>query len=103
MSTHVSHPVAVLDTDAELAQGLTARQLGPARAQAVAAVVVLPRGDWRPSPSAHQRGHLGLLVLDGLLTRNLHLLGRTSMELLGAGDLVRPWDDGAQDLSVAPA
>jgi CRP/FNR family transcriptional regulator, cyclic AMP receptor protein len=103
MSAHASHPVAVLDADAELAQGLSTRQFDAARAQAVAPVVVVTRGDWQPSRSRHQRDHVGLLVLGGLLTRNVHVLGRTSMELVGTGDLVRPWDDGAEDLSVAQA
>ena len=39
-------------------------------------------------------------MLSGLLTRNINLLGRVSMELLGAEDLLRPYDDGAADASV---
>jgi CRP-like cAMP-binding protein len=87
--------VAVLDADPELGQELTADQLAAARAAAVATVVTLPRGAWRP-PRAGAGGHLGLLVLDGLLTRTIRLLGRDSMQLHGAEDLIRPWDeDGA--------
>jgi CRP/FNR family transcriptional regulator, cyclic AMP receptor protein len=93
--------VAVLDVDPELGQELDADQLAAARAAAVAPVVTLPRGAWRPPERAATAGHLGLLVLDGLLTRTIRLLGRTSMQLLGAEDLVRPWDDDASIGSVA--
>jgi CRP/FNR family transcriptional regulator, cyclic AMP receptor protein len=43
---------------------------------------------------------LGLLVLDGLLSRRLLLGGRSSIDLLGPGDLIRPWqeDDSANPL-----
>lgn len=36
---------------------------------------------------------LGLLVLDGLLSRRLLLGGRSSIDLLGPGDLIRPWQE----------
>jgi cytochrome c biogenesis protein CcmG, thiol:disulfide interchange protein DsbE len=48
----------------------------------------------------HPNGHLGLLVLDGLLSRNVTLLGRTTMELIGGGDVLRPWDDTDAQPSV---
>jgi CRP-like cAMP-binding protein len=35
--------------------------------------------------------HIGLLVLRGLMTRELALSDNVSAELLGPGDLVRPW------------
>jgi CRP/FNR family cyclic AMP-dependent transcriptional regulator len=35
----------------------------------------------------------GLLVIEGLVARSVSLAGRSSVELLGAGDLLRPWDD----------
>jgi CRP/FNR family transcriptional regulator, cyclic AMP receptor protein len=90
--------VAVLDLDPELGQGLGADQRAIARAAAIATAVTLPTGAWRPP--ARAGGHLGLLVLDGLLTRTIGLLGRTSMQLLGAEDLVRPWDDDGSSGSV---
>ena len=47
-------------------------------------------------------GHLGFLVLSGLLTRSVTVLGRTSIELLGPEDLVRPREEGAEAASVPP-
>jgi hypothetical protein len=34
-----------------------------------------------------------LLILEGLVTRTTSLLGRTSIELLGREDLIRPWEE----------
>jgi hypothetical protein len=35
--------------------------------------------------------HLGLLVVDGVLARDVSLPGSVATELLGAGDVIRPW------------
>jgi CRP-like cAMP-binding protein len=96
--------IAVLDVDPELGEDLSPADLAAARARAVAAVVSLPRGEWRPPGPGTRNGpgHLGLLVLDGLLTRNIDLLGRVSMELLGTEDLLRPNDDEQLDGSSVP-
>ena len=37
------------------------------------------------------RHHRGFLLLDGLLTREVEVLGRRCVELLGPGDVLRPW------------
>jgi CRP-like cAMP-binding protein len=54
----------------------------------------IPRGDWTPARLTADRhaGWLGLLVLDGLMIRNLRLEGLECCELLGPGDIIRPWD-----------
>jgi hypothetical protein len=72
-------------------------ELAPAHARAawhlgVADSEVLPGGPWLPpGPDALGPGALGLLVLDGVLMRNVALDGRQAPELVGAGDLLRPW------------
>jgi CRP/FNR family cyclic AMP-dependent transcriptional regulator len=38
-------------------------------------------------------GHLGLLVLDGVLAREILLADTISTELMGAGDLLCPWHE----------
>ena len=51
-------------------------------------------GPWDPPPRHARHGDtVGLLVLDGLLMRNVELHRRRCPELVGAGDLLRPWDD----------
>ena len=50
-------------------------------------------GSWTPDrPDDAEQGHLGLLVIDGLLARTVHLGGREGSEVVGPGDLIRPWD-----------
>jgi CRP-like cAMP-binding protein len=54
-------------------------------------VLELPAGEWRPSPGEPQSGHLGYLLLDGLILRQTGINGSRSGELLSRGDLMRPW------------
>ena len=57
----------------------------------------VPRGPWRPTTrSAQRRGDLGFLILDGLLVRETAIGRHATAELLGAGDLLRPWDHTAR-------
>lgn len=43
--------------------------------------------------------HLGLLIVEGLLSHRICVASRESVELLGPGDLLRPWIE-LEDLSV---
>jgi CRP/FNR family cyclic AMP-dependent transcriptional regulator len=56
----------------------------------------LPRGVWdvRGFEGAED-DNLGLLMLDGVIARELVLGAAVSTELLGAGDLLRPWSSDA--------
>jgi hypothetical protein len=57
------------------------------------APLILLRGKtWHPPDGDHER-MLGMLVLGGLVGRRLHLGESRSIELLGRGDIVRPWQD----------
>lgn len=59
-------------------------------------------GPWEPpTDHADMRGALGLLVLDGLIIRTVELDGQRCPELVGAGDVLRPWDDVAASLPHA--
>ena len=74
-----------------------------ARRETVVALRRIPRGAWFPSPG--ERGgeaDLGLLVLDGLLTRRVALGDRHSVELLGRGDLLRPWQPDCDQYAIVP-
>jgi len=58
-------------------------------------------GDWHPEEiSLQPRGHYGLLVLEGVLIRAVALGVRDGLELLGPGDVVRPWVDFGSDSSI---
>jgi CRP/FNR family transcriptional regulator, cyclic AMP receptor protein len=85
---------AVLREDADLAAGLGGARLTAAQRDCVARVVVVEHGRWAPRFGPDVAGRLGLLLLDGLIVRQAGGKGRSGAELLGPGDLLRPWDDG---------
>ena len=91
--------VRLLDADRELA-----RRVGPdlaeARAAAVAGCVSIPRGRWSPEAAADRiRGGYGLLVLRGLLMRDLESPEALGAELVLEGDLLGA-DDGTEERIV---
>ena len=88
----------VLELDPELGLRVPATEVSRAREQLVASVLELPAGHWEVPRDEGARGRLGFLILEGLLARDMTLVGRTATELLGEGDVVQPWvanrDDG---------
>lgn len=92
--------VAVLRVDADLRGAIPASDRDLAERLLLARCRTAEPGPWEPDLS-DQEG-LGLLVVEGLLTRDLEILGSTSRELLGEGDVVRPWDDDS-GFSPVPA
>lgn len=94
-------PVQVLALDAELARTLGPRRSAEATARLMADVLALARGSWEPGPPPSSPvGHLGLLVLEGMLLREVTLAGSPMAELLGPGDVLRPWDRDQSDALV---
>ena len=94
----------LLDADPDLGATLTPEEFAIARRHLRARVLVLDKGPWQPSGDADAAGHLGLLLLDGVLVRDIAVRGRCCAELLGAGDVLRPWDEvEAVDASVGHA
>jgi CRP-like cAMP-binding protein len=78
-----------------------------ARRRLVARTLAVRPGGWAPLRGELPRdfdGWLGLLVLDGLLVRQTQVNGLRCAELLGPGDVLRPWDDrGAEATLVTDA
>ena len=93
--------VRVLDEDLELAAAVPQQTFSEARAAAVAPLLEVQQGPWTP-PSAPRAGatDFGLLILSGLLIREIEVAGRSFVELRGAEDLLRPWDDASEITSV---
>jgi CRP/FNR family transcriptional regulator, cyclic AMP receptor protein len=86
--------VRVLEVDPDLAESFQAdsEELALARAAAVARVDMIEAGEWNGGEEySEASGHLGLLILDGLMARTVEVGNRSCTELLGAGDLLRPW------------
>ena len=99
--------VALLEADPTWRPGLTEKSWTTARTLAVASVIEAGSLHWEPSGAAHaaQEGWLGLLLLDGLMIRQVTVGKRSGCGIFGPGDLIRPWDaDGDYDpLTVAVA
>jgi CRP/FNR family cyclic AMP-dependent transcriptional regulator len=89
------HVAPLLDLDPDLGRFLPADRRASARQQIPVRVVALTRGPWRIDGLAANPTHLGVLVVEGILGRELLAHDAASMELLGAGDVVRPWDESA--------
>jgi hypothetical protein len=84
--------VSVLDADAGLAELIPRERRSQARQATAAATISVPAGNWRhPRDADRARGGYGLLLLDGLIIRRGGIDGRYGAELLGPGDLLRPW------------
>ncbi len=97
--------VRVADEDPALLGPLEGEYAAAARHQLVARTMWRDPGRWEPLGADLPRrfdGWLGMLVLDGLVVRQLTVGGLRCCELLGPGDLLRPWDedDGAATLEA---
>ena len=90
--------------DPELGLRIPASEISRAREELVASVCALPAGHWDVPHGGGARGRLGFLILEGLLARDMTLVGRTATELLGEGDVVQPWvahrEDGLVRVAV---
>ena len=72
-----------------------------ARQYALATLEVLQPGLWQPRRELQpEPGHLGVLVLEGLLTRDVVLGETLATELVGRGDVLRPADHDGEDAPV---
>src|SRR3954452_17167469 len=87
--------VHLLDADPDLAALLSDSRRGPAQRELVVRTHALAVGSWDVSRRADAAvGDLGLLILQGVLSRQLMVGDVVSTELPGAGDLVRPLPSG---------
>jgi len=82
----------VLDEDRDLAEAVPADSREQAVRECLAREVSIPAGRWQSTQTALLPGKgIGLLVLSGLLIRRVGIDARFGAELLGEGDLLRPW------------
>ncbi|HEU4657500.1 MAG TPA: Crp/Fnr family transcriptional regulator [Capillimicrobium sp.] len=86
--------MALLEADLDLADCLDPSEREAAARQLVVPVVDLAAGVWDPTELGRHCAAtgFGVLVIDGLLSRSVTLAGRTTGELVGVGDVLRPWD-----------
>jgi CRP/FNR family cyclic AMP-dependent transcriptional regulator len=83
----------VLEEDPELADAIPAGRRAEAIEMCTAAEFYLPAGDGIGRPPLAPSDGFGLLVMEGLMIRRAGVEGRFGAELLGEGDLLRPWQD----------
>lgn len=81
----------LLQEDPALGEGLAEEEFQQARGYLVADVVRFSRGLHRPSDIGGPE-LFGLLMLEGLVVRSVHVAERRCGELVGPGALLRPWD-----------
>lgn len=84
----------LLELDPGLARRLD-RDPDRALAKLVVPVVELRVGQWEPPRGEAAPGTLGLLLVQGLLIREVRVVDSWSAELLNPGDLLRPWLEDA--------
>jgi CRP-like cAMP-binding protein len=89
----------VLREDPGLGERLSGERRTAAEGACLADGLELETGEWRPDVDADRaRGGYGLLVLDGFVLRRVGQEHRFGAELLGSGDLVRPWQHDGEDV-----
>jgi CRP/FNR family transcriptional regulator, cyclic AMP receptor protein len=91
----------LLELDPELGRLLSPDDLARALPELRVRVHRRERGPWpiKAMPAEVTAQHLGVLVLDGVIASDTVVEDVISTELLGAGDVVRPWPlDGAERL-----
>ena len=88
---------ALVDLDPDLGRDLPPHRWDAARRELPVRVGNLERGPWSPERvGTAGAAHLGILVVDGLVARELLAHDVASMELLGPGDVLRPWGESAE-------
>lgn len=84
-----------------MVEHLDAEHQALARQHLVAELLVVKAGTWVPTSAFQSEpGHLGLLILDGLLTRDVIMEKPLATELVGRGDVLRPADRDGQDAPI---
>ncbi|HET9718593.1 MAG TPA: hypothetical protein VFP55_00795 [Solirubrobacteraceae bacterium] len=94
--------VHLLREDPDLGANIPPGELGWAVEHCVVPAITIPRGTWTTEQQRQLDGGIGYIVLDGLLLRRVGIDGRFGGELLGEGDLLRPWHGDDANSNLAP-
>jgi CRP/FNR family cyclic AMP-dependent transcriptional regulator len=87
-----SHAYSLLQLDPDLGLLLDEARHESARRELFVRVLRLDRGSWAGGAlGSASPDHMGLLVIDGAIAREVEIGDTISTELLGPGDLIRPW------------
>lgn len=86
--------------DPDLLAGIEEPRASRALHACQAQVLELPEGPWQVDPRQLDRSGFGLLVLSGILCRRVVQSECYGAELIGPGDLMRPWDQVGEWSSI---
>lgn len=93
--------VQLLGCDPRLAEGSSPEEAALAAKSLPVQAALLKKGPWSPGTEPPEPGHLGHFVCRGLLVRRVTVDRGRSVELLGRGDLLRPWQEDASSFCLA--
>jgi CRP/FNR family cyclic AMP-dependent transcriptional regulator len=100
-TTGQTRRIRLVDSYPEVVEHLDGEDALLARRHLAPVLMEVRRGLWQPRREIQrQPGHLGLLVLDGLLTRDVVMSDTLATELVGRGDVLRPADHDGEDAPV---
>jgi hypothetical protein len=91
----------LLDADPELAARVRPDAREAFRHALVVEVRDLDRGPWVPDRTEPPAGHIGYMVLSGLMVRELRVGDARSLELLNQFDILRPWQEDSASFCEA--
>lgn len=92
MSSVGTNVMSLVEADPDLGEQLRAEELQRARRDALVRVRRLSTGEWDASTAIEEGSHhRGFLIVEGLLCREVEVMRRRCVELLGQGDVMRPW------------
>jgi hypothetical protein len=88
----IRRKLPLLDLDPDLGMLVPKERREAAHRELEVEVTRLPQGPWKAAggDEANPR-HIGLLLLEGVLSREVVVSDTVSTELLGPGDVIRPW------------
>ena len=97
--------VQILQADPGLADAIPETTRTDAAVYTFAHTYWLEPGEWQPpsNDAEEAAGHLGLLILNGFIIRQVRVIDRPPAELLGPGDLVHPWEPDHTEPFIAGA
>lgn len=91
MSASVPTLCRILEEDPDLAEAINPEVRSEATEKVLAREVHIPTGAWHVSPPVGVESFFGLLVLDGVLIHRVGIDQRFGVELIGEGDVLRPY------------
>lgn len=91
----------LLQADPDLGENMPADAYAQAEAAIRVEIFTIDKGSWEPPELDH--GTIGVLLLSGLMIRRVRLGQSLASEIIGPGDIIRPWEDGLAPHLVPPS